>query len=89
MMRSAIPVWVKLQLLSHGFYRVSDVDAGRLARTANVKLPRDGYETRVELPDGREGWLTRTPLETVTARAYGMSESPKGRGWVWAVHGLK
>ncbi len=63
--------------MDHGHYRVSDADAGRLARGVKRKLPRHGYELIVELPDGRLAALSRTPLR------FGPN-APK-RGWVWAV----
>ena len=69
--------------LSHGHYRVSDKEAGALAREVGASLPKIGYELRVEV-DGRAMYLTRTPLSATTAAAYRMS-APK-RGWVWAVY---
>lgn len=66
-------------------YRVSDADAGRLAKArppaSGNSLPRHGYELPVTLPDGEFAWLSRTPLRT---SAYGF-KAPK-RGWVWYVH---
>lgn len=62
--------------ISHGFYRVSDREAGSLARKAGRRLPRHGYELAVD-EDGKRYWLARTPIGRV-------SGGPK-RGWVWSV----
>lgn len=67
--------------ISHGFYRVSDREAGQLARGVGKPLPKHGYELRVELSDGRLAWLSRTPTQ------YSLREGP-ARGWVWAVSGI-
>lgn len=64
--------------ISHGFYRVSDREAGALARGAGKPLPRHGMELRVELPDGRLAWLSRTPAKHLAPT----------RGWVWSVSGV-
>ena len=53
--------------ISHNHYRVSDADAGRLAKAVNAKLPRPGYMLRIELPDGRAADLLRTPYSCVQA----------------------
>ena len=67
---------LKMTHLSHGHYRISDADAGRLVRDNGQKsLPRVGWESDVKLPDGRIASLLRTPMR------YG---GPK-RGWVWCV----
>jgi len=58
--------------ISHGFYRVSDAEAGRMAREVGAKLPRYGYELRLD-----HGALMRTPYRH-------HADAPK-RGWVWAV----
>lgn len=68
---------LKMTLISHGHYRVSDKDAGILARAVGRGLPRIGYEMIVKLPDGRKATLLRTPYSVMT-------DAPK-RGWVWAV----
>lgn len=68
---------MKLTHISHGFYRISDADAGKLARDANTHLPREGYELAVVLPNGDEAWLARTSFKYY-------QNSPK-RGWVWSV----
>lgn len=65
--------------ISHGFYRVSDAEAGRLARAVGKHLPKPGMELRVQLPDGRLAWLQRTPMA---------GGGPRRRGWVWAIWGL-
>lgn len=51
--------------ISHGFYQITEADAKRLAG----KLPRSGYEVRVE-HEGKLWWLARTPL---------------GGRWVWSI----
>jgi len=58
--------------ISHGFYMVSDSEAARMAREVGAKLPRYGYELRLD-----RGALMRTPYRY-------HSDAPK-RGWVWAV----
>ena len=65
--------------ISHGFYRVSDREAGQLARKTGRRLPRHGYELAVD-EDGKRYWLARTPVST---DAYGF-KAPR-RGWVWSV----
>ena len=70
-----------LEHISYGHYRVSDAEAGRLARGVGKKLPEHGKELRVELPDGKLAWLTRTIYRQYT-------DAPK-RGWVWALYGFK
>jgi len=60
--------------LSHGFYRVSDREAGKLARSAGRRLPRHGYELAVE-EDGKRYWLARTPNKSHLRK----------RGWVWSI----
>lgn len=71
---------MKMTYLSHDHYRVSDADAGRLARaSAHGRLPRPGHSIDVTLPDGARAELLRTPY----TRA-GHTDAPK-RGWVWAV----
>jgi hypothetical protein len=74
------PTGIKLAHISHGFYRVSDRDAGILAKKVGSKPPNHGMELRVELPDGKLMWLTRTPY----SRA-GHTDAPE-RAWVYAVH---
>ncbi len=60
-----------------GLFRISDKDAGRLARESdNGELPGHGREIVVRLPDGRNAWLSR--------ETYHGTDGPK-RGWVWAV----
>ena len=80
----------KREHMSHGFYRVTDVDARHLAKIIGAKLPRNGYELVLYAPSRREyatdggarRWLlTRTP---VSHDAYGF-KAPE-RGWVWAVY---
>lgn len=69
------------KLIDTGFYRVTDAEAGRLAKATPLKrLPRRGYELRVTLTNGRTAWLQRT------AHQY-YRDSPQ-RGWVWAVYGI-
>lgn len=69
-----------MQYISHGFYRISDREASRLAKEApHGRLPRHGYFINVLLSDGRKAELHRT--------LYGVglhTDAPK-RGWVWAV----
>lgn len=67
--------------ISHSFYRLTDAEAGRLAKGVGKKLPRPGSELKVEVREEVTGWLTRTPM------GYG-ADAPK-RGWVWAVHGMQ
>lgn len=69
---------MKLTHISHDHYRVSDADAGRLARAVGRPLPRHGYELIVVLEDGRTAALKRTPYGS------GHTDAPK-RGWVWCV----
>jgi len=68
---------MRLQHIGHNHYRISDADAGRLAKAVGQKLPEHGYELRVELPDGIRAWLSRSPYRYE-------KDSPK-RGWVWVV----
>lgn len=68
---------LKMTNIGHGHYKISDADAGRLAREAGRPLPRHGYALIVELPDGRRADLLRTPYRFA-------KDAPK-RGWVWAV----
>ncbi len=71
---------MKLKSISGGtHYRISDVDAGKLARGVNAKLPAWGREVRVQLPSGQLAWLRR---EHYTSRLY--TDAPK-RGWTWIV----
>jgi hypothetical protein len=69
---------MRLDHISHGFYRVSDRDAARLAKDVGRALPKHGYELGVVLPNGLEAWLARTPTSSIP-------EMPK-RGWSWSVH---
>lgn len=65
--------------LSHNLYRVSDKVAGQLVRDTSAKrLPRYGYEMRVQLPDGRMAWLKRM-------RLISWDNYKNKRGWVWCV----
>ncbi len=69
---------MKLTPIDSGFYLVSDADAGRLAKASpHGELPRHGYQIEVNLPDGRQAILQRTP------NRYG-AHAVK-RGWSWAV----
>lgn len=64
--------------ISHGFYRVTDREANDLARDAGAKAaPDSGKELRVQLPDGRLAWLSRTP--------YSFGPKSPRRGWVYVV----
>lgn len=66
--------------LAPGFHRLTDAQAGALARAVGKKLPAHGRELRVEVPGLGLRWLTRTP--------YGRgnwTDAPT-RGWVWAIH---
>lgn len=45
--------------LGHGFYAISPKAAGKLAKEAGKKLPKHGYELRVE-HEGCLWWLKRT-----------------------------
>lgn len=64
--------------IDNGFYRISDKAAGALAKLKGRKLPRHGYEIRVEVAPCLSAWLQRTPLR------YRVN-APK-RGWVWAIY---
>ena len=65
--------------LSYNLYRVSDKVAGQLVRDTPAKrLPRWGYEMRVQLPDGRLAWLKRM-------RLISWDNYKNKRGWVWCV----
>jgi hypothetical protein len=75
--------------MSHGFYRITDAEAGKLARGVSRPLPRHGYELRVVLSGGQLAWLSRTPLSSAGARAYGHRAAAPKRGWVWAVSGME
>ncbi len=80
----------KLRHIDTGFYRISDREAGKLARAAVPGahdgpdgLPGLGYEKRVHHPRpgetvGASCWLTRTP--------HRHQEDSPARGWVWALH---
>jgi hypothetical protein len=71
-----------------GHYKVTDSEAGKLAKTVVAPLPKPGFELQVEIPpfaDSSTGpgyvfrgrhtaWLGRTPDQSVR------------RGWCWAVH---
>jgi hypothetical protein len=82
----------KSRHLSHSFYRVTDREAGKIARDSGSRPPKPGYEQSVEvdasmlgLPSGQRGyktrcWLTRTPY----SRSAGHKDAP-ARGWVWAL----
>jgi hypothetical protein len=72
---------IRLAHLSHGFYRVSDADAGRIARHTGMgkKLPPHGRELAAVMPDTQaEVWLARTPTSA------SLPGGPK-RGWVWSI----
>jgi len=64
--------------IDNGFYRISDKAAGALAKLKDRKLPRHGYEIRVEVSPCLSAWLQRTPLRYRT-------DSP-ARGWVWSIY---
>lgn len=68
---------MKLQNIGYGHYKISDADAGKLAKDAGKPLPHHGYMMTVKLDDGKIAHLLRTPYA-------GHKDSPK-RGWVWAV----
>lgn len=65
---------MKLTHIGQNFFKISDIDAGRLVKDARTTLPRHGYEVSVELPNGKKAWLQRS------------RESSVKRGWVWAVY---
>lgn len=73
--RNEQPTSMELTHISHGFYRVSDRDAGKLAKAVGAKLPGPGRELRVSMPDGKLMWLQRTPY----SRAW-HADAPE-RGW--------
>jgi hypothetical protein len=50
---------MKMTHLSHGFYAISNKEAGALVGGA-IYLPRPGYEKLVSY-DGKYWWLCRTP----------------------------
>lgn len=60
-------------------YRISDADAGKLARAAGKPLPGYGRELRVALPSGQLAWLRR---EHYPKRLH--ADAPK-REWIWIV----
>ena len=68
---------MKMQFLNANHYRISDRDAGRLAKGVGRKLPKHGYMLVVVLPSGHRAELLRTPYRHA-------ANAPK-RGWVWAV----
>lgn len=69
---------MKWKYISHNHYRISDSDAGKLAKASkHGKLPKHGYEIDVNLPDGKKAVLLRT--------GYRYREDAPKRGWVWAV----
>lgn len=45
--------------LDHGFYVLSAIKAGRVAKANNVRLPKHGHESLVQI-DGAWFWLART-----------------------------
>lgn len=66
------------KLIDHGFIRISDKEAGRLAkRSLRGKLPTVGHEILIQDDDGSFKWLARTPYSYRT-------DSPT-RGWVWSI----
>ncbi len=71
---------LKMVDIGYGHYKISDADAGKLAKEAGKTLPKHGYQLTVSLPDGEIVHLLRTPYS-----ANGHKDAPK-RGWVWAVH---
>lgn len=78
-----LPLMDRSRHIDTGFYRVTDKEAGALAREAGKSLPKHGYQLRVELPYGRMAWLQRTPVSsTRDFRA-------PARGWVWAIFGIE
>lgn len=72
-------VVVKWTHIQSGLYRISDAEAGRLARESHTRLPSPGELRTVNLPDGSFGYLGRTVLHKIY-----FSDAPK-RGWVWFV----
>lgn len=60
-------------------YRISDADAGKLARGEGKSLPGHGRELRVKLPSGQLAWLRR---EHYPKRLH--TDAPK-REWIWIV----
>ena len=57
--------------IDHGFYRITGREAFALAGEVQRKVPRWGYELRVDV-NGCPAWLTRTPV---------------AGHWTWAVYG--
>lgn len=76
---------VKLTPTFGGVSRVSDADAGRLARAVDARLPRLGWELTVDHPRGGRATLRRTQ---VTAADPGVPESHRRRGWMWTINTL-
>lgn len=68
--------------LSHGFYWLTDREAGQLAKSAGKKLPRHGYEIQVPVPGHGVMWLQRTPARYV----HHLAPKYNKRGWIWAVY---
>jgi len=72
-----------------GGYRVSDADAGKLARAVGRRLPPRNRTLSVMMPYGEAAQLTRTTLPPTSAEAYGLRFKVPRRGWVWYVHSNK
>jgi hypothetical protein len=74
--------------LSHGFFRVSDAVAGRLAKDSGSPLPRLGHYLIVELPRDafpEDSPFYETKLAELSRTQMRYSTSAPKRGWVWAV----
>lgn len=70
-----------------GGYRVSDADAGKLARAVGRRLPPFGFLLNVVMPHGEPAMLARTSLPGPHERLHGEKlpfRRPR-RGWVWFV----
>jgi hypothetical protein len=65
--------------IDNNFYRVTDAEAGALAREQGKPLPKVGWEMVVDV-GGKKAWLTRTE----TQHTPGFERYT--RGWVWAIH---
>ncbi len=82
-----IPI-TRAQHVGYDHYRVSDTDAGRLARRVGKSVPKGyGHELRVVLDDGRHAWLKRTPYRVghTLGDGYATTADVPKRGWIWAV----
>jgi len=76
---------MKIIYIRYG-YRISDTDAGKLARAVGRGLPRWGHELSVAMPGGEPAVLAR--MRTISLPPDPNNELPSAlskRGWIWWV----